>query len=89
MTLYGMNEIKEGCELRVGSVMATDIYEAAKLFKCITERNKNSNYKIFKMNDMSGDYLMIGSSKNDLMFYNHLKFCVFVYHHYFYMLLTM
>lgn len=73
MVLYGINEIEEGCESRVGSVMAVDIYEAAKLFKDITERNKDSNYKIFKMNDMSGDYLMVGNSKNDLMLYNQLK----------------
>ena len=73
MVMYGINEIEEGSETRVGSVMATDIYEAAKLFKGITERNKDSNYKIFKMDDTSGDYLMVGNSKNDLMLYNQLK----------------
>jgi hypothetical protein len=73
MVLYGINEIEEGFETRVGSIMATDIYEAARLFKNITERNKDSNYKIFKMDDVSGDYLMVGNSKNDLMLYNQLR----------------
>lgn len=73
MVLYGINEIEEYGESRMGSVMASDVYEAAKLFRNITERNKNSNYRIFKMDDMSGDYLIVGNSKNDLMFYNYLR----------------
>ena len=73
MKKFGMNEIEEGCESRVGTVEAEDIYEAARLFKPKTDENPDSNYKIFEMNDMSGNYLMIGNSKNDLMYYETLK----------------
>ena len=73
MKKFGMNEIEEGCESRVGTVEAEDIYEAARLFKNITDKNTDSNYKIFEMNDMSGNYLMVGNTKNDLMYYNALK----------------
>lgn len=71
---FGINEIEEGCESRVGrTIEAEDIYEAARLFKDITDENPNSNYKIFEMDDMSGNYLMIGNSKNDLMYYETSK----------------
>ena len=73
MKTFGINEIEEGCESRVGTVEAEDIYEAARLFKSTTDQNPDSNYKIFEMNDMSGNYLMIGNSNNDLMFYETLK----------------
>jgi len=73
MKEYGINRIEEDCEERVGHVMAKDIYEAAKFFKSITDEDNSCNYKIFEMNNRSGDYLMIGNSKNDLMFYHALK----------------
>lgn len=73
MKTFGINEIEEGCESRVRTVEAEDIYEAARLFKSTTDQNLDSNYKIFEMNDMSGNYLMIGNSNNDLMFYETLK----------------
>ena len=71
MKKFGINEIEEDSESRVGTVIAEDIYEAAKLFKGI--KNPNSNYKIYEMDDISGNYLIIGNSKNDLMFYNALR----------------
>ena len=73
MKKFGINEIEEDSESRVGTVIAEDIYEAAKLFKGITDKNIDSNYKIYEMNDISGNYLIIGNSKNDLMFYNALR----------------
>lgn len=73
MKKFGINEIEEDSESRVGTVEAEDIYEAARLFKNITDKNPDSNYKIFEMNDMSGNYLMVGNSKNDLMYYETLK----------------
>ena len=73
MKKFGMNEIEEGCESRVGTVEAEDIYEAARLFKNITDKNTDSNYKIFEINDMLGNYLMVSNTKNDLMYYNALK----------------
>lgn len=73
MKKFGMDEIEEACESRIGAVEAEDIYEAARLFKNITDKNPDSNYKIFEMNDMSGNYLMIGNSNNDLMYYETLK----------------
>lgn len=73
MKKFGINKIEEDSESRVGTVEAEDIYEAARLFKNITDENTDSNYKIFEMNDMSGNYLMVGNSKNDLMYYNALK----------------
>ena len=73
MKKFGINEIEEGCESRVGTVEAEDIYEAARLFKNITDENPDSNYKIFEMNDISGNYLRVGNSKNDLMYYETLK----------------
>lgn len=73
MKKFGINEIEEDCESRVGTVEAEDIYEAARFFKNITDENTDSNYKIFEMNDISGNYLIIGNSKNDLMYYNALK----------------
>lgn len=73
MKKFGINKIDEDSENRVGIVDAEDIYEAARLFKNITDENQDSNYKIFEINDMSGDYLIIGNSKNDLMYYNALK----------------
>ena len=73
MKKFGINEIEEDNEIRVGTVEAEDIYEAARLFKNITDENTDSNYKIFEMNDMSGNYLMVGNSKNDLMYFNALK----------------
>ena len=73
MKIYGINEITEDEEIRRNTVEAIDIYEAARLFKNITESNPNSNYRIFELNDLSGNYLLIGNSKNDLMYYNALK----------------
>lgn len=73
MKKFVINEIEEDSESRVGTVTAEDIYEAAKLFKGITDKNLDSNYKIYEMNDISGNYLIIGNSKNDLMFYNALR----------------
>ena len=73
MKKFGINEVEEDGESRVDSIEAEDIYEAARLFKNITDKNPDSNYRIFEMNDISGSYLMIGNSKNDLMYYNALK----------------
>ena len=39
MKKFGINEIEEDSESRVGTVIAEDIYEAAKLFKGITDKN--------------------------------------------------
>lgn len=73
MKKFGINKIKQDDESREGIIEAEDIYEAARLFKNITDKNSDSNYKIFEMNNMSGDYLMVGNSKNDLILYNALK----------------
>ena len=73
MKKFGINEIEEDSESRLETVEAEGVYEAARLFKNITDENPDSNYKIFEMNDMSGNYLMVGNSKNDLMYYNALK----------------
>lgn len=73
MKKFGINEIEEGCEIRVETIEAEDIYEAARLFKNITDENPDSNYKVFEIDDMSGNYLMVGNSKNDLMYYETLK----------------
>ena len=73
MKKFGINEVEEDGESRVDSIEAEDIYEAARLFKNIIDKNPDSNYRIFEMNDISGSYLMIGNSKNDLMYYNALK----------------
>lgn len=73
MRRYGINKIEEDCETRMGTVMAEDIYEAAKLFKSITDSDKTSNYTIFEMDSESNDYLMVGSYDNNLMLYNALK----------------
>lgn len=73
MKKFGINEIEEGCESRVETIEAEDIYEAARLFKNITDENPDSNYKVFEIDDMSGNYLMVGNSKNDLMYYETLK----------------
>lgn len=71
MAWYNIREIEEDGDKGIGSVEAEDIYEATKLFKGITERNKNKNYIIFKKDD-SSDYLMVGSFDNDLMYYKYL-----------------
>ena len=73
MKKFGINEIEEDSESRLETVEAEDVYEAARLFKNIIDENPDSNYKIFEMNDMSGNYLMVGNTKNDLMYYNALK----------------
>ena len=43
MKKFGINEIEEDSESRVGTVIAEDINEAAKLFKGITDKNPNRN----------------------------------------------
>lgn len=73
MLMYGINEITEDEEIRRGTIESTDIYEAARLFKDITESNPESNYKIFELGDLSGKYLLVGNSNNDVMYYNALK----------------
>ena len=72
MLMYGINEITEDEEIRRGTIEATDIYEAARLFQGVTESNPESNYKIFELDDLSGKYLMVGSSNNDVMYYKAL-----------------
>ena len=49
MKKFGINEIEEGCESRVETIEAEDIYEAARLFKNITDENPDSNYKVFEI----------------------------------------
>ena len=73
MISFCINKIEEDCETRMGIVNANDIYEATKLAKSITDYDKNANYKVMKMDgDENSDYIMIGRSQNELMYYRYM-----------------
>ena len=73
MISFYINKIEEDCETRAGIVNASDIYEAAKLAKGITDFDKNANYKIGAMSgDENSDHIIIGRNQNDLMYYRYM-----------------
>ena len=73
MSSYAIYKIEEHREIRVGIIEASDIYEAAKLAKSITDSDKNANYKIGKIGgDETSDYIVIGRFQNELMYYRYM-----------------